>query len=127
MIEHLIKIFLYPNHKEFTQGWAKEVYAAFHQVSTMKRTNDYPEPDEIVNSLFQYSKSEFRIVIQSVISSNTEISPFDVSAEEIQTAVVSVLNKEASILSNRGKITMSEVFRCINKHLKNSIIPILTK
>ena len=118
LIEHLLKIFLYPNHKEFTKGWAEEVYAAFHEVSKMKRTNDYPDPNEISSSLFRYSDAEFQIVIESVVRSNTEVESFNVSASELKSAVLSVINKEALILSNQGSISISQVFKCINDTLE---------
>lgn len=118
LIEHLLKIFLYPNHKEFTKGWAKEVYAAFHEVSKMKRTNDYPDPNEISSSLFRYSDAEFQIVIESVVRSNPEVEPFNVSASELKSAMLSVINKEALILSNQGSISISQVFKCINDTLE---------
>lgn len=70
----LAQLYYFPNN-ENKNHWRQEVWANFHRISRLKRTNKLPSFDFIMLNTFECNKDQLKVVKRFVISKESKYEP----------------------------------------------------
>ena len=120
MIEHLIKIFLYPDAQE-NNHWRREVAAALNDVPKMKNSNKLPKAKFILDSSWMAWEDVFDRKVEVVKEDMVE-DPIDISTDVLYAAVNEYFNWLSVELSTYSVVSNSDIYNEIdylqNKYFK---------
>lgn len=116
VIEHLIKIFLYP-HAQETGHWKREVAAALNDVPKMKGSNKLPKAKFILDSSWMAWEDVFDRKVEVVKEDMIE-HPIDADVDVLYGAIDDYFNWISNELSQFGSISFTSIYREIN-YLQN--------
>lgn len=110
---HIIRLVLYPHAQEVLH-WKTEVMSFLCDIDKQKNTKKYPKKSFILKAL-QIKNDMLDALRYQVEHTETELSPIDVSNEQILDAVTEYQNWLATELSTRGVILPTEAYKVLSK------------
>lgn len=111
LIDHLIKVFLYPNAFEVSH-WKQEVWTTLNRVPKLKSNNKFPTYQQIMKSIWNSYEDIIPNLVDLWISEINEI-PMKLSYENIHSAIHQYMNWAAYELSTKGIVTSKSVYKII--------------
>ena len=116
IIEHLIKIFLYPDAQE-NNHWKREVAAALNAVPKMKNSNKLPKAKFILDSSWMAWEDIFYRKVEVVKEDMIE-DPINVDVDILYGAIDEYFNWISNELSRFGLISYTSIYHEI-EYLQN--------
>lgn len=108
VIEHLIKIFLYPRLQE-QNHWKQEIAAALKKVPRLKNSNKFPDASFIVDSSWMVWEDQFDRFVE-VVKEDMEENPNNSSTKKLYEAIDEYFNWISDKLSTFGAVSNKEIY-----------------
>ena len=111
MIEHLIKLMLYPN-TEWCRGWRTEVRKFIPKVDKLKRTNKFPPEEFIMKAFsthFDVLDTYAKVIVDDMEFDGCQVVPENVSNAEMLEKVTAYCRWLSIKLSTEGFVSNKEV------------------
>lgn len=108
IIEHLIKIFLYPDAQE-NSHWKREVAAALNDVPKMKNSNKLPKAKFILDSSWMAWEDIFDRKVE-VVKEDIVEDPIDVDINILYSAVDEYFDWLSTELSQFGSVSYTSIY-----------------
>ena len=106
VIEHLIKVFMYPDSDDLNH-WKQEIYAAMSRVPKLKRTKKYPESKNILKYSWNIWKDSIDDMIQVI---ENDYGSSNIDSNTIYNKIYKYLNWLADELTNFGYVTSKQIY-----------------
>lgn len=120
VIEHLIKIFLYPSLQE-QNHWKQEIAASFKKVPRLKNSNKFPDASFIVDSSWMVWEDQFDRFVEVIKEEMKEV-PKSVNNDILYDAVDEYFRWLSKELSKYGIVRNDEIYQKLdylqNKYFK---------
>ena len=111
LVDHLIKIFMYPNHVS-VDHWIQEVYGFLNKVGKLKHNNKFPSARFILNSTWGVHGD---IINESIpVFESDYCQPTHNSSSEIADAVRCYFLWLSYVLSANGRVAKQDVINRIH-------------
>ena len=111
VINHLIKIFLYPNAKE-QRHWKQEVATFFNDMPKLKNSKKYPKADFLYENTWDVFKETTDNRIANIIDTMTE-DPIETSYEDVYNAIQTYFLWICGELSKYGIVRNNDIYQKI--------------
>lgn len=108
VIEHLIKLFLYPDAQE-KGHWKREVAAALNDVPKMRGSNKSPKAKFILDNSWMAWEDVFDAKV-AVVKKNMSENPMDISTDVLYAAVNEYFNWLSVELSTYSVVSNSDIY-----------------
>lgn len=112
IVEHLIKLRLYPN-TEFVTHWRSEIASFLCEVPVFKHNKHLPSAEFIVNNTIGVDYMLIRNLISVVISNMDSLIPAPFDYDELVDDIVRYFKWLATNLSKTGKIARNTIFEML--------------
>ena len=116
VIEHLIKIFLYPNAQEYNH-WKQEVAAVLKKVPKLKNSNKLPSASFIVDSSWMVWEDQFDRFVEVVKEEMKELSE-NINNDTLYDAIDEYFEWLSKELSKYGSVVSDNIYHEID-YLQN--------
>ena len=116
LIEHLVKLFLYPSHRS-VKHWRREVANLLNSTDTLKGSHKLPSAEFILKNSYKVHEKFIHRYIEQIIYDYGE--PDYDSAEnymDVKSAVKNYFVWVANKLSNSSIITYPEIYSYLENH-----------
>lgn len=114
IIEHIIKICLYPNNMSINH-WKREIWAAIHVVQKQKKTNKFPSSKFIFESTWGIDGDMLDQFIQIVLS---EYGEYETNINGVEECCIQYFRWLSEKLSAYGFVTNQDVSDELDRILK---------
>ena len=113
LIEHLIKLYIYPNLSEYVSHWRQEVYEFLHSVSRIKGKNTFPSAKFILKNTLDINIDMIQILYEDVVDdySSEHGTPSSISITTLISRIKEYYEWLSTTLSDRGRVSRSAVYQ----------------
>ena len=108
LIEHLIKLYLFPNSNT-KNHWRKEVWNLLHQVPKLKSSKKFPSNRMIRDIIGAYDDMTTELSTL-VMEEYPDLKPYRTDYAELATIVNNYLDWISDVLSTKGVVSSSKVY-----------------
>lgn len=106
VIEHLIKVFMYPDSNG-RNYWKQKIHAAMSRVPKLKRTKKYPESKNILKYSWNVWKDSIDDMIQVI---ETDYGPSNIDSTMVYNKIYEYLDWLADKLTSSGYVTSKQIY-----------------
>lgn len=117
VIEHLVKLILYPD-TEYVNGWKQEVYSFLHRIDKTKRNKRYPSYKFILEALSTHLDTihGYKMCVVDEMQ-ECKVNPLPFSDYDVTNMCKKYMDWLSHQLSDNGYVTQKEVYTWIDSNI----------
>ena len=122
MFEHLVKVYYYHDYEEYLQGWIASIRKGFEHVKKLSNTNQYPTEEQLFQFIWnEWLDGDVDIIHKEIVDDlnvyYNEVPLIEkIDYDGFHKFAIEYCRYLSSIVSEKGGISMKDVFDFIEKY-----------